>query len=163
MLNGTHISHRLIPLILILSELDFQEEDPEAATQSCHYCCETCETGILSGEAVWLCIWCHAVAHTRCYLDAHPLPPSQKPRSIRAPLDGASDDGDENHTDVEGNSDYEMHSVADDGGSPMGRTFSGMRYWKGIPADRWPGLGAETGPQAEVGSLSKTGKCALYS
>lgn len=135
-----------------------EEEDPEAATQSCHYCCETCETGILSGEAVWLCIWCHAVAHTRCYLDAHPLPPSQKPRSIRAPLDGASDDGDENHTDVEGNSDYEMHSVADDGGSPMGRTFSGMRYWKGIPADRWPGLGAETGPQAEVGSLSKTGK-----
>lgn len=57
---------------MVLSSLPpLQEDDAEAATQACHYCGGACETDLLSGEAVWLCIWCHAVAHTRCYQASH--------------------------------------------------------------------------------------------
>ena len=57
---------------LIPSSVNAQDVDLEPATQVCHYCREACETDLLSGEPVFQCVWCQAVAHVRCYQDTHP-------------------------------------------------------------------------------------------
>jgi len=49
----------------------------EPAAQVCHYCREACETDLLSGEPVFQCVWCQAVAHVRCHQDTHPVEDSK--------------------------------------------------------------------------------------
>ncbi len=50
-----------------------------AVTEGCHYCREACETDLLSGEPVFQCVWCQAVAHVRCHQDTHPVEDSKVP------------------------------------------------------------------------------------
>ena len=112
-----------------------QEDDLEPATQVCHYCREACETDLLSGEPVFQCVWCQAVAHVRCHQDTHPAEDAvQESKATGARLggrgsaerhngpDGASDDG---RTDVEGASDGGYSTVdTAGGGGPDGGIFS---------------------------------------
>ncbi len=120
-----------IPIGLIAA---CQEDDLEPATQVCHYCREACETDLLSGEPVFQCVWCQAVAHVRCHQDTHPsedTKPDSKTASARRGSrgsaerhngpDGASDDG---RTDVEGASDGGYSTVDTAGGGADGGIFS---------------------------------------
>ena len=103
----------------------------EPATRACLYCHEACETDLLSSQPVLVCIWCQAVAHVSCYRSAHPQLAVGNPMRSGASLDAALADGYDSRTDIEGNSDYETQSIADDGGSPVhGGKFPAFR-WRG--------------------------------